>query len=343
MKQKQKSELMKFIKHTKEGAAAKRALAVSLLDTGGDVSLTGYTHKHAERLRRDFITKGIDAFEDHRKNNRDRILTAQEKQQVITILRTKQPKDVIPACTVECWTTGLLGLYIKREFSKEYKSKTSERLLFREAHLTFHMPGRRYENANEKAVATWKKTIQPILNTHWADASTIILCEDEMVLTSKTTTQKVWLPKGEYPPVIETNSTRKRKNFYGFLNLKTGQQHTYITDKQNMLVTVKVLKKIRKLYTKNKIVLFWDNCGWHKGSAVTEYIEQDGNIEIVWFPSYAPELNPQEHVWKEGRKVITHNQHITKIEDTAQQFKDYITERVFDYALLGLRSSLAQV
>ncbi len=70
-----------------------------------------------------------------------------------------------------------------------------------------------------------------MLAKHWTDTSAVILCEDEMVLTSRTTVQKVWLPKGEHPPVIETNSTRKRKNFYGFLNLRTGKEHAFMTDK----------------------------------------------------------------------------------------------------------------
>lgn len=318
-------------------------MAVSLLDSSGDVSITGYSIKHAERLRRDYLSDGTSTFEDKRSNQRERILSRDEKQQVLTILKTKQPKEVIPACTSEHWTTGLLGLYIKNEYSKAYKSKTSERLLFHEANLTFHMPGRRYENANELAVIAWKQRIKPNLKRYWKQKDTVILCEDEMVLTSKTTIQKVWLPKGQYPPVIETNSTRKRKNFYGFLNLKTGEQHAYLTEKQNMHETVKVLQKIRKRYPQKKIILLWDNCGWHKGSAVTAYIEQDKNIEVVWFPSYAPELNPQEHVWKEGRKAVTHNQHITNIDEVAQQFKDYITERSYDYALLGFRPSLAQV
>ena len=34
-----------------------------------------------------------------------------------------------------------------------------------------------------------------------------------MVLTNATTLQKIWLPKGEYPPVLEINTTKKRQSF----------------------------------------------------------------------------------------------------------------------------------
>ena len=343
MTQRQIQTLRTFIKNSKENSATKRAMAVLLLETGGDVTFTGYTRKHAERLRRSFSSNGVDTFKDHRKNNRDRVLTKAEREQIVKTLKTKQPRDVMSSSIDEHWSTYLLGEYIYELTGKRYKSKTSQYLLFREARFSFHLPGSVYENANEQTKTAWVKQTKPLLEQHWRDDNTVVLCGDEMVLTTRTTKQKIWLPKGELSPVIESNTHRQRKNFYGFLNLKTGQQHAYVTEKQNMFETAKILRKIRKLYSNRKIVLFWDNCGWHKGSAVADYIEQDGNIEVIWFPSYAPELNPQEHVWKEGRRAITHNAHITKLDETAQKFEEYITGRLFPYPLLGLRAELVQV
>jgi transposase len=339
----QKQQLQTFITKAKEGAASRRALAVRLLDAGLDVTMTGYTKKHAERLRRGFTKHGSTVFEDHRKNNRDRVLTASEKKQVIVTLKTKQPKDVISGCEVEHWTTNLLGLYVFEQFGKRYKSKTSERLLFREANFTWHCPGKAYEKADPEAKEAWIKQTKPLLTKHWADTNAVILCEDEMVLTSRTTVQKVWLPKGEYPPVVETNSTRRRKNFYGFLNLKTGEEHAYLTDKQNMGVTAEILERVRKLYRGRLLVIIWDNCGWHRGSKVTEWIAADGNTETIHFPPYTPQLNPQEHVWKAGRSHVTHNQYIGEhLEEIASKFEQYITGRTFAYELLGLKSGVAQ-
>lgn len=318
-------------------------MAVRLLEANLDVTIVGYTRKHAERLRRQFLQHGTEVFTDKRTNNRERILTKPERQQVITTLKARKPCDVILGCNVGYWTTGLLGVYIQDQFGKHYKSKTSERLLFREARFTWHAPGKAYEKADSAAKATWENETQPVLQEHWNDRNTVILCEDEMVLTSRTTVQKVWLPKGEYPPVIETNNTRKRKNFYGFLNLKTGQEHAFVTEKQNMGITAEVLTKVRACYPTERLVIVWDNCGWHRGSKVTEWIEQDGNTKTIHFPPYTPQLNPQEHVWKAGRTQVTHNQFIgEKLEEMAQQFSDYITGRTFAYELLGLRAGVAQ-
>lgn len=340
MNQKQIDELEKLRRSTKQAATAHRALAILLLVRDGDMSLSVYSVDHARRLKYAYLKSGIAALEDKRINNRERVLTSAERKAVIEVLQTKQPKDVFSGCKEEYWSTYRLGEYIHEQTGKHYKSKTSEYLLFKEAKLTFHLPGRSYEKADAARMAAWKNTQthgRSKLMRAWHDSNTIILCEDEMVLTSATTTQKVWLARGEYPPVVDTNGTRKRQSFYGFYNLKDGTQTAFVTDWQNMYVTVEVLEKLRKIYPAKKLLLIWDNCGWHRGSKVTAWIEQDGSTDTLYFPPYTPELNPQEHVWKAGRKAITHNQYVTNITKFAEQFKQHIMSRTFDYELCGLR------
>ena len=130
-----------------------------------------------------------------------------------------------------------------------------------------------------------------------------------------------------------SNSGRKRRNIYGFLNLKTGTEHAWKTNFQNMHVTVKILKKLRRKYPEQHILLLWDSAGWHKGSKVQEYVKEDGNIEILHFPRYAPEENPQEHVWKNGRSAVTHNRFIEDIDEATDEFVKYIRNTTFAYRL----------
>lgn len=302
-----------------------------------------YTVDHARRLKYAFLRQGTAAFEDKRRSNRDRILTRSERTQVVAVLQTRQPKDVIAGCGDEHWSTYWLGRYIGETFGKAYKSRTSHYLLFKEAKLSFHLPGKAYERSDPAAKAAWVKDTTPVLERHWHEPDTVILCEDEMVLTNATTLQKIWLPRGKYPPVLEINTTKQRQSFYGFLNLKTGGQHTFVTDKQNMLVTADILIKIRKLYPTQKLVIFWDNAGWHRGSKVQEWIATDGNTEAMYFPPYTPDFNPQEHVWKAGRAHVTHNRHITKLTEVAEEFRQYLESRTFPYALLGFRAQGGQV
>lgn len=115
--------------------------------------------------------------------------------------------------------------------------------------------------------------------------------------------------------------------------MKTGRQHVYKRERQNMFITTEILKKIRKLYKDKKILILWDGAGWHRGSKVQEFIKEDGNIETIYFPPYSPEENPQEHVWKEGRSKITHNKFIKDLDETADEFVRYLRKTKFNYVL----------
>lgn len=195
-----------------DATAYRRSLAVLLFCTKGDMSLSGFTLDHAKRLKGQYLKMGIDAFLDKRHSNRDRVLTRKERNKVITDVSSKKPRELIAGCHDDYWTTHWLGEYIRTLTGKRYKSKTSSYLIFKEAKLTWHKPGKVYDKADPLKQELWKKETQPILQAHWNNPNTVIFCVDEMVLSIKSTIQKVWLPKGTYPPVIETTGTRKNKS-----------------------------------------------------------------------------------------------------------------------------------
>lgn len=296
-------------------------------------SLTGFTRVHAFRLKKRYLKEGIDSLADKRLGSPKELLTRKQRDEILVTLKTKTPRNF--GYAPEFWTTSLLGAYIERNYRAKYKSKTSYYLLFRKAEFTYHKPERIYHEQDAQEVERWKKTTKSKLKTLWRETDTIILAADEMILTTRTTIQKIWLPKGEYPKIEVSNGTVQRKNVYGFLNIRTGAEHAYKTDKQNMRVTKTILQRIRKIYPTQKIALLWDNAGWHKGSVVSEFIAQDGKFVVIPFPRYAPEENPQEHVWKSGRANVTHNRFIDDIDAATDEFVTWLRKAKFNYSLLG--------
>ena len=318
----------------------KRAQATLLLDSGSHVRdiehITGYGRSQIFELRKRYLEDGVTAIEDKRAGAPKELLTKKERDEIVAIIKEKRPKDLGTYWkNYDQWTTSLLGDWIERTYKVTYKSKTSHYLLFRKAEFTYHKPGRVYHKHAEAAVAAWRKTAKPKLKKFLAEKDTVVLAADEMILTTATTIQKVWLPKGEYPKIECSTGGRKRRNIYGFLNVKTGIEHAFKTELQNMRVTKDILEQVRGLYPTQKIVLFWDNAGWHKGSVVQEYLKADKNIEIVHFPAYAPEENPQEHVWKSGRGAVTHNRFIDDIDSATDELVAYFNNTRFPYKLLG--------
>lgn len=330
-------ELESFIKTAKTKAEALRAQAILLSDTrGGSKDMkrfTGYSRSHALLLKQKYRDNGLAALTDKRKGKPKELLTRKQRKTVEETLKTKTPKDL--GYGHEHWTSGVLGDWIEKKFKVKYKSKTSLYLIFKKISFTYHRPGTTYDERDDAEVAAWQKTAARKLNVLLKEKDTVILSGDEMVLTTATTIQKVWLPVGEYPKVEVRTGTRLRRHVYGFLNLKTGDEHAWKTNYQTMYVTRDILKNIRALYPGKKIALFWDNAGWHKGSVVADFLKADGNFEIVWYPRYAPDENPQEKVWKAGRAAVTHNEYISDIDKATDALVKFLKRSRFPYSFLG--------
>jgi len=334
---KQKQELQSLINDTKSsGKEVRRAQAIILLNQDTDIqmiiSLTTYSRRQIFDARKNYLDNGIKAIKNKRKGKPKEILNLKQRNELLDIIKAKLPRKYEYEC--DYWTTTILGDFIERQYKVKYKSKTSIYLLFKQAKFTFHKPGRVYEKRDEAEVQQWRKATKLKVKQALAEPDTIILTEDEMSLSMRTTFQKIWLPAGQYPK-IEVASKKEARSIYGFLNIRTGKEYAFKTEWQNMYITAKVLGKLRKIYPNQKILLIWDQAPSHKGSKAQEFIKNDRNIETIYFPRAAPEENPQEHVWKKGRSQVTHNKFIKDIDTTTDDFVDYLNTTEFRYSFQG--------
>lgn len=131
-----------------------------------------------------------------------------------------------------------------------------------------------------------------------------------MNLNQETKTKNVWYLRGK-APIIQAKRKGESQNFYGALNMKTGKCAALAVNRQNSRTTIKFLKKLLKIYQGKKIFLIWDGAGWHKSKEIRAWLSTinkgETRLELFNFPPYAPEFNPQEHIWKALRQNITHN------------------------------------
>jgi transposase len=339
LNEEQVKELKEAIyRNTSSSREIKRAQAILFLNKGRDIQdiqdMTGFSRAWIFELRRRYHRHGLAALTDKSKGRPEELLTKRQRDELVDTVKTKIPNDCDPYYNSDHWTTGLVGEYIKRTYNVQYKSKTSLYLIFRKAEFTYHKPGTVSERRNEQEVQKWRNEGKKRVAEAWTDPDTVILTEDEMHLSTQTTVQKIWLPKGEYPK-IEVSRKRAARSIYGFLNIKTGVEHAFKTLWQNMYITAEIITKIRTLYPDKKILLLWDQAGWHKGKEAQRVIREDGNMDTLYFPTAAPDENPQEHVWKNGRAHTTHNRFMQNIDVGTDEFVSYLNTAKFPYSLLG--------
>jgi len=123
-------------------------------------------------------------------------------------------------------------------------------------------------------------------------------------------------------------------HFYGSLNLQTGQEIAMRSDIMNTEVSAQHLEMLLAANPSAPIVLFWDRAPWHRGKPIDKVLEENPRLEIIFFPTATPDLNPQEHVWKAVRKDISHNHLEARLPDLADRFLSKLNSSTFESSFL---------
>lgn len=335
----QKNLLKDFFKK-KKGSATElaRAQAIYMLEKKSDFEfieeMTGLKRSAIYTWRAKFVEEGTSGLRDKKKAAPRALLKKSQIKQILHVLKNQSPRGF--GYEVDFWTTTILGHLIKEQYNVEYKTKKPLYLLFKRAKFTYHKPGKQYRNRNQAAIDEWTKKHTPKVKKYLKEKDTVVLAGDEMILSTQTTFQKIWLPTNSFPK-IDVSNKRANRSIYGFLNIKNGVQHAFKKMRQNSDITVQILEALCKTYKGLKIVLYWDNAPWHRGKKVKEWLKKNKDkIRLEAFPYYAPELNPQEHVWKEGRSQVTHNKFIADIDKATDEFVDYLNDNLFKYTLCSM-------
>jgi len=159
----------------------------------------------------------------------------------------------------------------------------------------------------------------------------VILAEDEAILYFQATLAAIWQPRGKAIR-IKAYAGRAKQSFYGALNVHTGREHVMRCDKQQKISTIRFLGNLRRSYPRKRIAIFWDNAPWHKGLGA--YLRTAKRIELISFPPYSPDLNPQEGVWKKARKAVSHNHTFRAFPSLIAAFESYLKKNMFPSSFL---------
>jgi transposase len=332
---KELTELRDVVRTGESPLEIKRAQAIMHInDNNSDIviqNMTGYSKSFASTLRKRYRKKGLEGIKARSKKSKKLLSKGQLAEVQKAVVETSPKNHSINA---DFWTTTVLAEFIKKKYNVIYKSKTSYYLIFRDAKFSYHKPDKQYHNRRQDIIDKWYAEVAPLIKQEIEKPNQVVLTEDEMILTTQTTTQKVWLPANKSIN-IEASNKREKRCIYGFLNVKNGKQHAFKTDYTNSLTTCNILKQLLELYPEQKIIIVWDNASWHKSMVVREFLKQNsGKFQLFAFPPYYPEVNPQEHVWKAGRAKVTHNVFIDKIDQTTDQFVEYLNQSKFEYKFL---------
>lgn len=152
---------------------------------------------------------------------------------------------------------------------------------------------------------------------------------------------------------IPMTNEKQRQTYYGALNYLSGVTLIREYPKGISTHTVAFLKYLLQQHPGKRIAIFWDGATYHRSAEVKAYLaevnkdlpEEDWQITCVLFTPHAPEQNPIEDVWLQGKNFIRENYpRCTSFRNVKDLFVEKLHQQTFDFQkLLDYRSFLQDI
>jgi len=136
-----------------------------------------------------------------------------------------------------------------------------------------------------------------------------------------------WMKKGERTD-LKSNSGRQRLNIHGAMNAETYEVIPLISESSvNTESTIQLLEYLEQLYPlAATIYVILDNAKYHYSQAVQEW-EATSRVKLVFLPSYSPELNLIERLWRIFKKKVLYNKYFENFQDFKKACIDFFTNQ----------------
>jgi len=122
------------------------------------------------------------------------------------------------------------------------------------------------------------------------------------------TLHRTWARVG-CQPRVNTYGERKTAHLYAAVDLWSAKFRYSFADVFNGATFWGFLKRLVVKHKGRKVFLIIDNAPCHRlpPEGKQWLAENRRRIQLFRLPSYSPELNPMEPIWKTTRKMTTHN------------------------------------
>jgi transposase len=204
------------------------------------------------------------------------------------------------------WSRPRIAEVIERTFGVRYSPQHVGRLLH-QLGWSSHKPLVRASQRDEASIDAWLQETWPALLEQAEIEGRTIVFLDEAAFYMRPTVSRTWSPAGEEVE-LEGPFTRDHLSVIGGL---TWEGSLYLQAQPTSLGSAGVIRFLRHLlqHIPGRILLLWDGAKIHKSEEMRDFLALDREQRLVHehFPPYAPEVDPQEYVWRHLKHVDLRN------------------------------------
>jgi transposase len=252
--------------------------------------------------RNTFLLKGVSSLVYTRPPGRPRKLTPSHRRELANLIKAG-PQAA--GYTSGCWNTPMIQDLLQSSFGVSYHPHYLATLLH---NLGFSYQKARFvsDHLNEAKRLEWCRTKWPKILHHARQRKALLLFGDEASFAQWGSLSYTWAPTGEQPEV-PTSGKRKGYKVFGLIDYFSGRffykgHEGRFNSESYAAFLLDVLAQTRR-----HVVVIQDGARYHTSQALQDFFKAHAaRLTIEQLPSYSPDFNPIEHLWKKVKKEATH-------------------------------------
>lgn len=236
---------------------------------------------------------GEEGLASRKATGRPSTLTKKQQGQLCRWIVEKNPRQF--KFPFALWTLPLIGQVIEERFGVVLHKTTIARML-RRLGLTPQRPVRRAFSRDEEACRRWAEEEFPGIVRQVRRKQSTLLFQDETGVHEDGPVARTWGRRGK-TPVVQVTGRRDRVNVISTISPRG---RLWFRCYRGNLNAARFIGFLRDLLhdVRGEIDLVLDRHPAHVAAATRRFLhEHRARLRVHFLPAYAPELNPDEHVW----------------------------------------------
>jgi transposase len=255
--------------------------------------------------RQDFLLRGLDSLVYHQSGGRRPKLTPKQKKRLVELI---EAGPLVVGCETACWTSVLIRVLIWREFGVLYNCQYVCTLLH---NLGFSFQKARFvsDHLDTAKRLAWLEQTWPTIVRAAKRRQGLILFADEASFAQWGSLSYTWARRGQQPEV-PTSGKRKGYKVFGAIEYFSGRLFSQGIEGRFNSESYQAFLQMILAQTTQHLFLIHDGARYHTSASTQAFLAAHSErITEHPLPSYSPDYNPIEYLWRKTKKRATHNKY----------------------------------
>jgi transposase len=252
-----------------------------------------------------FLLRGMDSLVYRHSGGRPEKLTPKQKKRLVELI---EAGPLVVGFETACWNSVLIRVLIWREFGVLFNRQYVCTLLH---NMGFSFQKARFVSDHLDAAKrlAWLQATWPAIVRAAKRCKGMILFEDEASFAQWGSLSYTWARRGQQPEV-PTSGKRKGYKVFGAIDYFSGRLFFQGIEGRFNSDSYHAFLQMIMAQTTAHLFLIHDGARYHTSAATKAFLAaHHDRITEHPLPSYSPDYNPIEYLWKKTKQRATHNKY----------------------------------